>query len=211
MLNEDHRYIYKKDFTYSGIGEELGITRQTVSSAVKALIKYRLIREDIDNPKYYLIYIRNWVPIDLDVLTTFLGFTKKKKDNIDLLRVYLSLKKMIAISQCANDRQFTLTDMMEILGHNTTDDSIRDTIRHDIYWLHYLKLIEISAHQSYSPKRGKYIVYHLQKVFENTDHEEFDKTLSDDISATVLPQKIKEQLKFSIPLFQNEELEKELK
>ena len=117
---------------------------------------------------------------------------------------------MITYANNTNEQQFTLTDMMEILEHNTTDESIRNNVRHGLWWLHYLNLIEIAPHQGYSSKTGKYIVYHLQNVFENTSHKEFDKDLSDDISATVLPDKIKNQLKFSIPQFQDQEIEKEL-
>lgn len=36
--------------------------------------------------------------------------------------------------------------MMEILEHNTTDESIRNNVRHGLWWLHYLNLIEIAPH-----------------------------------------------------------------
>lgn len=201
-VHEDHRYIYKKSFTLTGIGEELGITRQTVRTSLKKLEEVGLVVPNKDDPDFYLIYARNQVEIDLNVLLTLLSFAKLKKDKIDFLRIYLCLKRMNAVAKSKSDCSFTITDLMEILEHNITDDSIRDNLKDTLIWLQYLKLINFKTSQGYDPYKGPFVIYCLEGVATTTDHPEFNSSLAAEISAKVLPDRIKQQVKFQYVNFE---------
>ena len=88
---EDHRYVYKKDFNISAACRTLGVkSNQTFYNALERLEKHGLVKVKSD---YYLLYARNWIDIDKDVLTNLVKYAKTREQDIDLLRTFLILKK----------------------------------------------------------------------------------------------------------------------
>lgn len=97
---ENHRYVYRNNFNVSKFCKEFKIGRSTFYSAIPVLKKYGLVQ---DMPEYYLLYSRNWIDINLDILKALLTQSKDKDCYIDLLRTFLSLKKMLITAQVEGD------------------------------------------------------------------------------------------------------------
>lgn len=89
---EDHRYIYKNSFNKSEASRILGIGRATIYRAIDELKARKLI---VEEENYYLIYAKNWVPIEHKTLTNLIEFAPKAREhNIDILRIFLILKRI---------------------------------------------------------------------------------------------------------------------
>lgn len=160
---ENHRYVYKKNFSVSAAAKFLGISRPTIYTALSNLELSGLV---ISQEDYYLLYSKNWVKINNNTLKALLGFSAKASRKIDLLRVYLILKKLSEIAQTSEDMCFTKRDLVEILGHGTTHASEYEEVRYYLALLSHVQLIELKFHTDYKEGLGSYVVYHLQKVFD---------------------------------------------
>ena len=184
---EDHRFIYKNTLSYSGIAAALGISRPTVYSAMEKLKEVRLITETQDY--YLLMWGQSFTDINSNLLKnlTNWGVAKNRKNSaIDLLRIYLFLKRLDDLADMPSDRSFTKRELIQILGHNTKRPENYEDVTYYLALLSMYKLIDLKFHTAYDPVYGKYTVYHLQSVYDNTDCED----LITDISAEMLTEGI---------------------
>lgn len=189
---EDHRYVYKKEFSVAAAARFLGISRPTIYTALSNLKEANLIKE---TNTAYLLYARNWVKIEKETLKVLLSLTKNVSKRIDMLRIYLILKKLNEISQGADDRAFTRKDLIDILGHNTTTSIDYENVTGYLVWLSYLNLIEFKTHTAFKEGVGNYVVFHLQKINEITDKGAEMLALMKENEVSVIPETIKEKLK----------------
>lgn len=130
----------------SAAAKFLGISRPTIYTALSNLEKSNLLYEDKDT---YLIYAKNWVKINNKVLKALLSLSAKDSKNIDILRVYLILKKIFELAKSKSDMTFTKKDLIEMLGHGITNTCEYDSIRGYLALLSFIKLIEIKSHTEY--------------------------------------------------------------
>lgn len=190
---ENHRYVYKKDINISAAAKFLGISRPTIYNAISNLISNRLIAEDKDGEVYY-IYAKNWTKIDINTLKCLLSYSKIEAKGIDLLRIYLILKKINEVARESKDRRFTKRDLVEILGHNVTTAEDYNKIRDYLAILTYFELIELKHHTEHKEGLGNYVVYHIQQVNDIINNsEEFNLTIAD-MSISIVPDYIREKL-----------------
>lgn len=194
---EDHRFIYKKDLNITQTAKFLNISRPTVYTALKKLEATGLIRE---HERYYTIYAREWVKIDKVILKALLKFSQNNTKNIDLLRIFLLLKKLDMIATCSEERAFTKRNLIVLLGHNVDSSELYSDMTTYLALLKYWGLIEIKSHIYNDKKLGHYTIYHLQKVNE----EKVNPDLIIDVAAemaenNVMPEKVFNALQFSMP------------
>lgn len=194
---EDHRFIYKKDLNISQAAKFLGISRPTVYTAIKNLEKTNLIRE-FEN--HYSLYARDWVKIEKNVLKALLKFSQNNTKNIDLLRVFLLLKKLSLIADSAEQKAFTKRHLILLLGHNATVPEHYSDITMYIALLSYWELIEVKTHICNDEKLGHYTIYHLQRADETKINPDLISDLAAEMNENnIMPERVFNALQFSMP------------
>lgn len=197
IAKEDHRYVYKTDFNVSAASKFLGISRPTVYKALENLMRAGLV---IDREKVYLLYVSHFVSIEKNTLKNLLGLSKAASKNIDLLRLYLCLKRLNEIASTKEERTFKKRDMVSLLGHNVTDSSVYDDVRNYIALLVYFELIEIDAYTKTQEGLGKCVVYQLKNVFAISNKIDFTETdFAAELKDDTMPKHIYDQIVFSKP------------
>lgn len=203
---EDHRYIYRKNINISQICRELGIkSTKTFYNALKRLEEYGLVRA---TEEHIFLYAEDWININREVLLELIKFSSssceskestRREQEIDLLRTYLILKKLMTVTQRKEDRSFTLRNIIMLLGHSPTDTFYYNKIRNYLGLLSYWNLIELKVHKEYKPNLGQYCVYHLQKVQEDELSEDFFLDIESEMQVTGMSQELYQKVAFSFP------------
>lgn len=195
---EDHRYLYKDKFNISAAAKFLGISRTTIYKALDALRATRLVvPDDLNHLTYYKIYARDFVSISTETLRGLLRFSRQSNKNIDLLRTYLYLKRLNELK--GEEKDFTKRDLISLLGHNINTPAEYEDIRNYLALLTYLSLIEIKTHTKHHEAFGYYTVYHLQNVFENSEHPDMTSDIDAEINGSQMPQRVYDAIKFTMP------------
>lgn len=197
---EDHRYVYKNNFNVSAAARFLGISRPTIYRAIEALETYNLVRESKMKNAYY-IYSRGFVEINKDTLSGLIQYSKICPKNIDLLRVYLILKKLDLLAENKQERCFTKRNLIKLLGHDTTTQQNYLDVLEYLALLRYLNLVDFTSHTQSDEKLGSYVVYHLQSVNEISNNPDINFNFGGekDNSATGIPDRLLEELSFIMP------------
>lgn len=118
--DENHNYIYKKDFTYDEIGKSLGKTRQTVSKRLKKLIEDEkesvrpLIYESEDGKILYLPCFREFQKLDKQTVLNLFRLCSLAPRREELIKTYAWLRKKSEEGQ----KEFSLNDLIEVFGHS---------------------------------------------------------------------------------------------
>lgn len=193
---EDHRFIYKNEINISAASKFLNISRPTFYTAITNLCQSGLLR---DYGYSYSIYARDYVEIHCNTLRYLLSLSKEKALNIDILRVYLYLKKMLRISTRGEERQFTKRNLIMLLGHDVTAKEHYKDMQNHIALLCYLQLIEVKVETRTDSNFGKYTVYHLQTVNETSDHPDMLVDLAAEMNGSAMPERIYKELSFTMP------------
>lgn len=198
QAREDHRYVYKNTLNIAKLCRENGIkSTKTFYNAIERLSEWHLI---IDNPTYFMLYAPNWIEITPYVLSTLLAHTGNDSQHIDVLRIFLILKKMDKYAEMPEDRNFTIRGIVQLLSHGTTHASSYENVRFYLGILSYWKLIELKVHTEYQPNLGAYKVYQLQWVSEENLSPDFDITSqAAEEQAPLISDKMREKLSFSFP------------
>lgn len=119
--DEDHNYIYKNEFTYEQIGQDIHRTRQTVSKRFKELLNSNegnnkdLIFYDEYNKVYVLPCFRDFEQLNADtVLNLFWLYGQGNKSRKEeLIKTYAWLKKQIKQRR----KDISYEDLLEAFGH----------------------------------------------------------------------------------------------
>lgn len=194
---EDHRFVYKKDINISDLCRKNGIkSNKTFYNAIDRLSQWGLVR---DNGKYFLLYAPDWVEVCPSTLTTLLFYAGTAAEHIDLLRVFLILKKMDKMATTADDKSFTARAIIQLLSRGTTNPSSYENVRFYLGMLSYWGLIELKVHKTHDPNIGSYRVYHLQKVKEVELNDFFITDDKAEQNAPLMSDEMMEKLKFQFP------------
>lgn len=198
MNIEDHRYVYKKEINISQICRDLKIkSTQTFYNAVKRLSDFGLVR---DNGYCYLIYYKNYVKIEKDTLSNLLQYSASDEKDIDLLRIYLILKKMDVIAKDNSDkRQFSKRNLIMLLGHNATNSDYYKKINIYLVLLSHWNLIELKTHTQHLEKFGTFIIYHLQRVNDKSDSPDFYINIEAEMQGNGMLEEMYKKLQFDYP------------
>ena len=120
--DEDHNYIYEKEFTFTQIGKDIHRTRQTVSTRFKDLLNSNagsgkdLLVYDINSKAYLLPCFRDFEKLDAEtVLNLFWlygqGNPSRKEE---LIKTYAWLKRQIK----EKNKEISYKDIIEAFGHS---------------------------------------------------------------------------------------------
>lgn len=180
---QKYYYIYKKHFNITKVCRNLGIKSiQTFYNALKKLEEQDLIKQD---ESCYFLFIKNWIEIDKDVLIGLLKCSKEDEKDIDLLRIYLILKKnnKNALYDLQND--FTIRKLCTMLGHSNKTSSYYKSIRYYLEILNYWGLIKLSLRKEYNENLKKnYSIYHVDEIKEELS-EDFKNDIYGEMQAKI--------------------------
>ena len=198
---EDHRFVYKKDINISELCRKNGIkSNKTFYNAIARLSEWGLV---IDDGKYFLLYAPNWIEIFPTTLTTLLSYTGSAAEHIDLLRIFLILKKMDKVATTSTDRSFTARAIIQLLSRGTTNSSSYENVRFYLGMLSYWGLIKLKVHKEHDSNLGAYRVYHLQEVKETELNDFFPTDNEAEQNAPLMSDEMMEKLRFQFPSIVN--------
>lgn len=203
---EDHRYIYRNKINISQICRDLGIkSTKTFYNAIKRLSTFGLVLENKEKG-WYEIYSNTYVKINVSVLRELLKISCKnnKEDqdsdmHIDLLRLYLILKKMHEIAHNSLERSFTRKDLITLLGRDVTTSENYYRINIYLALLSHWNFISLKMHTEYNKNIGSYMVYHLIRADEDNISDDFVLNINSEQEANVMSEEMFEKLKFKYP------------
>lgn len=203
---EDHRFVYKKDINISKMCRDCGIkSSKTFYNAIDRLSKWGLV-SDMNN--YFLLYAPNYIEIAPRTLKTFLSYTTEDTSHIDILRVFLILKKMDSVAENGEDRSFTIRSIVKLLSHGTSNTCSYLNIRFYLAMLSYWGLISLKYHTMYNSNLKPYLVYHLQWVKETELSKDFiDYNQEAEEQAPLMSDKMMEKLKMCFPIIMEDSTE----
>lgn len=193
---EDHRYVYKKDLNISQASKFLGISRPTIYSAIDKLEQVGLIQSLTSS---YSIYAKDYIEINKDTLQKLIKLSQRNPKNIDILRIYLILKKLNLIGRTIEDKSFTKRDLISLLGHSDTTTENYEDVQNHLDLLMCVELIDIKFHSEYQEGLGTFVVYHLQSVKEQSDNPYLDSEIAAEMVGTKMPERMRAELEFKMP------------
>ena len=126
--DENHNYIYKKDFTYEQIGRDIGRTRQTVSKRFKELLNPKAKDDEISRDlliefdKYYIMpCFRQFQKMDIEtVLNLFRICSKSRREEIFKTYAWL-LEKWDN-----GENLISYRDIIDAFGHSIGNEQTYD-------------------------------------------------------------------------------------
>lgn len=203
MKVEDHRYIYKSEINKTATCKMLGIKSvNTYNDAIEKLKDKGLIRE-LDTT--YLIYAKDYVEVNKDVLINLLKFSCMKDSGIDLLRTYLALKYIFILAPSKAAMCFTKADIISLLGHNKKTGTYYLQVQLYLALLSYWGLIELKQHRQYDKNIKPYTIYHIENVKENNLNPDFESDIETEMMNSVLGEELFNKIKDKMPqLIDNE-------
>lgn len=179
--NEDHNYIYKRDFTYTEIGKDIHRSRQTVSKNFEKLLNSNngsgkdLIYENKKDGVYILPCFREFEQLNADtVLNLFWlcgqGNTKRKEE---LVKLYAWLKKRYK----EKHKDISLKEMIEAMGHDCHNEEIYNRYKDLLTTLQGAGLVNFRTDlTNFRNKNGKFDkTLYVYKVNEKANQEWIDK------------------------------------
>lgn len=126
--DEEHNYIYRKDFTYEQIGKALGKTRQTVSKRLAKLIEDEknsprpLIYESPDKKILYFPCFREFQKLDKPTVLNLFRLCSLAPRREELIKTYAWLRK----KNDEGKKEFSLNDLIEVFGHSKGNEQTYD-------------------------------------------------------------------------------------
>ena len=137
---EDHYFFYKKDLNVTYASKLLNISRPTFYKTIEKLTDDELhILKDMGD--YYKVYIpKIYAEIDQKILTQLIPYQALL--GVDFIRTYAILCRMYQHPEIAS--AFTKADLIDILGHSKTDNSMYYRVELFLAFLSYEKFIDIT-------------------------------------------------------------------
>ena len=128
--DEEHNYIYKRDFTFEQIGKDIGRTRQTVSSKFKALLELsqkeekqngkNLIYYSENNKCYYLPCFRVFEKLDAQTVLNLFRICAERPRREEVIKTYVWLKKQYK----NGNKNISYNDLIAAFGHSKGNEQI---------------------------------------------------------------------------------------
>ena len=153
---EQHNYIYKKDFTYEKIGKDIGRTRQTVSKRFKQLLESNQNSKStkdliVEFDKYYILpRFRTYQRMDTEtVLNLFRICSKSKREEV--FKTYAWL-----LEKWENqEKNISYRDMIEAFGHSIGNEQTYDKYKDILTTLQGAGLVKFET-CLYRSSKGQY-------------------------------------------------------
>lgn len=124
--DEDHNYIYQKDFTYEMIAKDIGRTRQTVSKRLDDLLNSNEIKgsKDLiwkyDKDVYIMPCFRDFQKLDAETVLNLFRLTSEAKRREELVKTYAWLLKKFS----KNEKEISYTEVMREFGYTSSTKQI---------------------------------------------------------------------------------------
>lgn len=160
---EKHYFLYKNDVINSQIARELGIgSVNTVKSAITKLIDCNYLYYDEERKVYLIPHQKLFTYIDIRLLKFLLAYSKYL--DAEIILYYCVLKRYNELCIENDDlTRFNTRFMVELLGHNTTDDSIHKKFQ--LYLMFLINFNIISVKEQLREKNGGiYVQYILTDI-----------------------------------------------
>lgn len=181
--DEDHNYIYEKDFTFVQIGKDIHRTRQTVSTRFKDLLKSNsgsskdLLVYDANNKVYYLPCFREFEKLDADtVLNLFWlygqGNSSRKEE---LIKTYAWLKRQIK----EKNKEISYNDLIKAFGHSKGNEQTYQRYKDIMTTLQGAGLIKFRTDLNRNTKGQYDKTFYVYQVNDKASKEWIDKKNED--------------------------------
>lgn len=182
---ENHNYIYKRDFSFTEIARDIHKTRQTVSKRFEALLalskdkdhvrsgRRDLIYYDESNQVYILPCFRDFQSLDSDTVLNLFWMIGQKKDREELIKLYAWLKK----KYFKNEKDISYTEIIEAFGHSATNEQTYNRIKDLLTTLQGAGLIKFRTDlDNFRKKNGKFAkTLFVYQVNDRASQEWIDK------------------------------------
>ena len=183
--DEDHNYIYEKDFTFVQIGKDIHRTRQTVSTRFKDLLKSNsgsskdLLIYDANNKVYYLPCFREFEKLDADnVLNLFWlygqGNSSRKEE---LIKTYAWLKRQIK----EKNKEISYNDLIKAFGHSKGNEQTYQRYKDIMTTLQGAGLIKFRTDLNRNTKGQYDKTFYVYQVNDKASKEWIDKKNEDQV------------------------------
>ena len=177
---ENHNYIYKKDFTYEQIGKDIGRTRQTVSKRFKELLQSNqnpISSKDliVEMPKYYILP-RFKVFQRMDAETVFNLFricSKSRREEI--FKTYAWLLEKWDNREDKSQQTISYRDMIEAFGHSIGNEQTYDKYKDILTTLQGAGLIKFKTTLSRAQNGQYFKSLIISEVNKKASQEWLDK------------------------------------
>ena len=140
---ETNRYVNKEDIVFSRLADQVGLTRQVVSTKFKNLVKIGLVELIEKEKRYKLSYLDDSVAMLIPV-ETLRKINNALSQNSISIYVYL-LKRFIANSE--KEYPVTMAQMKNFIGIASNTTSNNEVINDILEVLELLGLVKIERRQ----------------------------------------------------------------
>ena len=177
--DEDHNYIYEKEFTFIQIGKDIHRTRQTVSTRFKDLLNSGagsnkdLLIYDAKQKAYLLPCFRDFEKLDAEtVLNLFWlygqGNASRKEE---LIKTYAWLKRQIK----EKNKDISYNDMIEAFGHSKGNEQTYQRYKDIMTTLQGAGLIKFRTDVNRNNKGQYDKTFYVYQVNDKASKEWLDK------------------------------------
>lgn len=165
LTEEKHYFLYKSDVVNSKIAKELNIgSVNTVKTAIEKLIECNYLYYDDKREVYLIPHQKVFTYIDIKLLKFLLAYSKYL--DAEILLYYSVLKRYNEL--CIENGELTRFNtrfMIELIGHNVTDDSIYK--KYQLYLMFLTNFNIITVEEKLREKNGGvYVQYILTDIKE---------------------------------------------
>ena len=182
---ENHNYIYKRDFSFTEIARDIHKNRHTVGKRFEALLalskdkdhvrsgRRDLIYYDESNQVYILPCFRDFQSLDSDTVLNLFWMIGQKKDREELIKLYAWLKK----KYFKNEKDISYTEIIEAFGHSATNEQMYNRIKDLLTTLQGAGLVKFRTDlDNFRKKNGKFAkTLFVYQVNDRASQEWIDK------------------------------------
>lgn len=182
---ENHNYIYKRDFSFTEIARDIHKNRHTVSKRFEALLalsnnkdhvrsgRRDLIYYDESNQVYILPCFRDFQSLDSDTVLNLFWMIGQKKDREELIKLYAWLKK----KYFKKEKDISYTEIIEAFGHSATNEQTYNRIKDLLTTLQGAGLVKFRTDlDNFRKKNGKFAkTLFVYQVNDKASQEWIDK------------------------------------
>lgn len=177
--DEDHNYIYEKEFTFTQIGKDIHRTRQTVSTRFKDLLN-----SNSSNTKDFLVYdssskvyllpcFKDFEKLDAEtVLNLFWLYGQGNPSHKEeLIKTYAWLKRQIK----EKNKEISYNDMIKAFGHTKGNEQTYQRYKDIMTTLQGAGLIKFRTDLNRNAKGQYDKTFYIYQVNEKASKEWLDK------------------------------------
>lgn len=166
--DENHNFIYKRDFTFKQIGKDIGRNEKTVSRRFKELLppekakdndnkEHSILKDliwyDERNKCYILPCFRDFQTLDAQTVLNLFRLNSQKSRREELIKTYAWLRKQFELK----NKDISYNDLIQAFGHSFGNEQTYDRYKDILTTLQGAGLIKFRTDlTNFRGKDGKY-------------------------------------------------------